>query len=121
MNIINRIICIPEPNPIWRESELHEFVLQIPDFKFYIENLNIFPCRSVFNNFMSLSILDKGMGGVYEWKSSQVSEDDYRKLLLKLESILEIKLNNDQIKGVDTFKKWRSKVLTLYSKRYRRE
>jgi hypothetical protein len=114
--IINRIISIPDPSPAWVESELDEFVLKIPDLKFYMKELNIFPCRKVFNNFMSLENLDKGMGGVYEWKTSKLTDSDYCQLLLKLESAFEVKLSNEQIHGADTFAQWRSKALTMYSK-----
>ena len=77
--------------PSWEHALLDEFLLVTPVFVYELKRFGVIPPIHIMNEILSTGEYDAGMGGACEWRSFEISFNEYEEL------VLELKTNPDHI------------------------
>ena len=103
----------------WTYASLADFLFALPfflprDFEQPV------PPLTVLNEIFTSGKLDAGMSGGCEWKSFEISQDEYDELAQELLTRPQCRfVIDDELATAKSVREWRGKVLSKYAKRQR--
>lgn len=105
----------------WQNVPLDEFLLNTPVFLYELKMFGVIPPLHILNDRFLSGSYDAGMGGACEWKSFQLTQEEYEELVESLLTHPECNINEDkELWAHKTFENWHGNLMSKHGQRARK-